>query len=495
MKYVILIILVFILADFKIIIKASEIPAIYISEILPDGDGADAGKEWIEVYSNLAEPLNLKNYYFVNRSLTGTERKVTITSSLNIPPQQYFLISEGAQNIASENILILGSGKINMFNDESDLELYDPDGALIDKVHYLKPLETKSLERKGPLNILDCSKLVTNSNGNTILTDNSARDPICFGQTPISSPVVIPKDSCISIGLISSNLADSTICIRGVLTVEPDILGDKIFYIIDGGLGFKIKLKTTSSITLKSGDKVEISGTLKSIKDGLYLYADSLKLLNQNNVLYPTALNNLKLQKHSFVEYIGEIMKNYSKSMDLEFGDSTIRVSILASTDISMPTRTVGDKLKVKGILVEESGIFKILPRYQEDLEIVEEELASSKIETIKEKSSTSTANVKSVSSKLVSNIVLNKLPSLSLNKIQSSGESLYKYKISRSWFILILFVFFIITLALILRKSIIKFFKKLKFIELRTIDPEAISAQVIDFEKDKYELMFGDSS
>ncbi|MFS8131122.1 MAG: lamin tail domain-containing protein [Candidatus Dojkabacteria bacterium] len=491
MKYIFIVVVFLVLNGlFSFKLKAAT-ASIFISEILPDALGADAGKEWIELYNNLDEPLNLKDYYFINRSLSGTERKVAIVSSLNIPAKQYYLISEGAQNISSENILILGSGKLNMFNDESDLELYDPDGALVDKVHYLKPIEAKSLERKGPLDILDCNKLVANQNGNTILTDNLARDPVCFGQIPVSAPTEPSLDKCISIGLITSNLIDSTICTRGFVTVEPETLGDKVFYIEDGGLGLKVKLKVSPTIILKLGDKVEISGIVKNVKDGLYLYTDSLLLSGSNKLVYSSVLNNLEAQKYSLVEYTGEVMKNYSKSIDLEFGESTIRVSVLASTTIDMPAREVGDKLKVTGILIEEGEIFKILPRYQDDLEVLEQEIVQPVLTPVK-----AIETVDSVVSKPPAETsVINKLPSLITNKSPKSPARLVKYSIGRGWFFLGLLILLLILILIIFRKRILSYLRNLKIMEFSTKNIDLVNTKEIDFEKDKYELMFGNTS
>ncbi|MEO6729490.1 MAG: lamin tail domain-containing protein [Candidatus Dojkabacteria bacterium] len=487
MKYLILLFVLLSLAvPYKV--KATS-SSIFISEILPDGEGTDSGKEWIELYNNSTVSINLKDYYFINKSSSGSERKIVITSSISIPSKQYFIISEGAQSILSENILVLGAGKINMYNDESDLELHDIDGAIVDSIHYSKPTENKSFERKGPENILDCNKLVLNPQGNSIMLDNLAKNAVCFGLPETTPPTTPPVDSCLSIGLITSNLVDSSICTRGYLTVEPETLGEKIFYIEDGGLGLKVKMKDPLSLILESSYRVEISGTLKSIKDGLYLYGDSVKIVGDNKEILPANVINLKSQKYSLVEYSGEIMKNYSKSIDLEFGDSTLRVSVLASTGINMPERVVGDKLKVKGILVEEGSIFKILPRYQEDIEILDQEIIASKstsqnVAEIPEK--------KVVKVSRVSNQIYSKAPILNINT-NVKAEKNMKYSINRGWILLLLLATFLVLIIILFRKKIISKLKSLNLIEFKTISTEIVSTKNLDFEKDKYELMFGD--
>lgn len=477
MKYIILTLGLLLSISF-IKLSALEAPKVFISEILPDAEGTDSGKEWIELFNNSLEPINLNNFYFINRSSSGSERKISITSSISIPSKQFFLISEGVQNIASENILIIGSGKINMYNDSSDLELYDSDGALVDKIHYSKPIEARGVERKGPENIEGCNNLVAHPSGNTILNINLAKDQICNGLPEIVNPPV--TNTCLSIGLINSNLVDTNICVEGTLSVDPDILGEKIFYILEGGLGLKIRQKNVSSILLKEGDKVKVSGIVKSVKDGIYIYSENIELFGSNNIS-PTLLNNLALQKYSFVKYSGEVMKKYSKSMDLEFGDSLIRISVLASTNLELPQVVIGDKVKVKGILVEEAGIFKILPRYSEDIEVLDEEIVISK-STIKSlEEVTKSEEVKTSKP----NLIINKFPESKIVKTNLSREVSNKYSLNRSWFLIASLTILVSLITFLKRQYIISKLKLYQSLENATID----------FEKDKYELMFEEGS
>ncbi|MEP7103623.1 MAG: lamin tail domain-containing protein [Candidatus Dojkabacteria bacterium] len=499
MKYI-FIILLFLLIPLKTIVSANE-SGIFISEIFPDAIGADSGKEWIELYNNSISAIDIKDYYFINKSATGTERRINITQSVIIPPHEYFIIAEASVSIPSENITLLGAGRINMFNDEADLVIYRPDGTAMDNIHYPKPTEGKSLERKGPIDTSDCSILVPHPTANTIFTDNAARSPLCFGETsPISFPVVPTTDSCIALEQVVRVAVESQICTRGYVTVEENILGDKVFYIQDGNTGLKIKMKSDQTIVLHIGDKLEINGTLKSIRDGIYVYTDTVTVIPENRVVYPnTLINNFEIEKSSLVTYKGEIQKNYSKSFDLKFEGSTIRVSVLASTNIDIPTKSVGDTAEVTGILVEDAGIFKILPRYSEDIVITEEEenpveAIVSTVPTTKPQSGIDNKSV--VSSSIISTkskSIINQQPSLSIIRLEFIPvEKVVKYKVSKAIYLLGGIIFILLIIIFLKRKWIRERIMKLLKSRKAHIDKDIANQKAL-FSQDKYELMFGE--
>jgi len=122
-----------------------------------------------------------------------------------------------------------------------------------------------------------------------------------------------------------------------------------------------------------------------------------------------------------------------------------------------------------------------------EDKEIVSE---SVKLEEVPKNKSEGTK----VSILPVSYIAINRSPSSVINKSEINHEKLYKYSLGRGWILLFLLILYLITLIVIFRKKIIERLKDLKLFEVN-LKPVEISSQSLDFEKDKYELMFGADS
>ncbi len=163
---------------------ASSTPSVFINEFLPDGVGADSGKEWVELYNTSNDIIDLNGWSIVTKSQSGTERK-TLLSNITIEPKSYLLVVESATLFTGVNKVVVGSGKLNMFNSDAAIKLIDENAAIIDLLNYPQAVEGKSFERGGPL----CSTLDIHKTANTIGLQNSNYDFSCWVNNPISYPV------------------------------------------------------------------------------------------------------------------------------------------------------------------------------------------------------------------------------------------------------------------------------------------------------------------
>jgi hypothetical protein len=65
--------------------------AFVINELMPNPNGSDGGKEWIELYNNYYTPLNLQDWII---SGSGGSDTVTISANRVIPPGGYALLAQ-----------------------------------------------------------------------------------------------------------------------------------------------------------------------------------------------------------------------------------------------------------------------------------------------------------------------------------------------------------------------------------------------------------------
>ncbi len=168
-------------------VRAEEI-TVFINEFLPDADGSDSGKEWVEIYNLSTVQVNLKDWK-ISTKTTSTPRN-TILPDVIIQPQSYFVISEFdlEQGIAGVNV---GAGKLNMYNSNAQIYLTNNNGDIIDSLDYQDTSEGKSLERRGPISSEFCSQLQI-TDINTIGLSNYNLDSNCWPELN-NSPIDFPE--------------------------------------------------------------------------------------------------------------------------------------------------------------------------------------------------------------------------------------------------------------------------------------------------------------
>jgi DNA/RNA endonuclease YhcR with UshA esterase domain len=164
-------------------IKTQEIPKIIINEFDPNPSGADAGKEWVELFNLNDQPINLQNWKITSTSASNSKRE-TILPSVIIQPNSYLIIQENLVTYSDSNKTVLPSGALNLFNSGVKVELIDSELRIIDSVNFTSGAEGRSWERKGP----NCLDAVQNSDSNSIGTENQNIESSCW---TITSPYEI----------------------------------------------------------------------------------------------------------------------------------------------------------------------------------------------------------------------------------------------------------------------------------------------------------------
>ncbi len=100
---------------------------IFLSELFPNPKGSDKGKEFVEIYNDDSENISLEDWTIKKTSTKGKIKIYKFKTSDEIKSKEYFVIKTFGLN-----------------NDGATVELFDGEGALVDKVKYDKVVEGQS---------------------------------------------------------------------------------------------------------------------------------------------------------------------------------------------------------------------------------------------------------------------------------------------------------------------------------------------------------------
>jgi DNA/RNA endonuclease YhcR with UshA esterase domain len=167
----------------------------------------------------------------------------------------------------------------------------------------------------------------------------------------------------------------SKVGIEGYVTVETDVLGNSVFYVQDDTSGIRVDLASKLEYEAKPGQLVRIIGEVDESRNELEIDVNELEsivLTNDSDIrTFSDISENWELHEGKLTHLEGEIVKNYSTSFDIQTRFGIIRVSVLSSTQIDIPEKSKGDYVKVTGIISQYDDLYRILPRYQNDIQIL----------------------------------------------------------------------------------------------------------------------------
>src|SRR3990167_6667320 len=124
-------------AVFPFLAKAS----VYINEIMYDIDGSDDKKEWVEIYNDSADEINLKDWRFYDGSnhILNEPPANGGRGSLVLPTYSYAILSSDATttvaNYSAYSGIVIDT-VMSLGNTSETLKIIDASGAIIDTVFY-----------------------------------------------------------------------------------------------------------------------------------------------------------------------------------------------------------------------------------------------------------------------------------------------------------------------------------------------------------------------
>jgi hypothetical protein len=162
-----------------------------------------------------------------------------------------------------------------------------------------------------------------------------------------------------------------TYTVKGIVTSPKDLLGTGSFYIQDEVSGLMIYAPgLTEEINL--GDVVIVTGKSKLWNGIIEIVADKVEKIGTSipkaDVL--TSLSKTFISSLVYVE--GVVKEKHTYDFIVDTGSFIIKVYIKKGTNIDLSNVQVGTKVKVTGILTTYQGEYEILPRWQEDIEVLE---------------------------------------------------------------------------------------------------------------------------
>ena len=289
-------------------------------------------------------------------------KKFTITSEdyfdTEIPAGGYFLLYREVTGIALNN-----SGQESVF-------LYNPAGEKVDEV------KMDVAKRTGQSYALNSAKRYQ---WTTLVTPGAANNIEIPGGGTVSKnktketaqnetkKVLLPDIRAQSLG--------EQVETSGIVAVEPGILGDGVIYL--AGSGIRVSFTDLAVPQLAAGAEIKLTGTLRTYHGELELLVaegEQIEILASGPPPDPhetkTGEVNAKTEGQ-LVALSGLITDNQGDAFFLDDGTGAARIYLRDSAQIIKPKIRKGDYLKVVGLVSQYDGSFRVLPRYQSDLEQV----------------------------------------------------------------------------------------------------------------------------
>ena len=170
-------------------------------------------------------------------------------------------------------------------------------------------------------------------------------------------------------------LLGETVSIKGVVTAPPGIFREDVMYIQDSTAGIKVYSRVLNDFDIKLGDIVKIEGVIDRYYENIeikFLKTEKISILG-NETPYPFSLSikEAKNREGSFIAIEGTVTKVYKNKFYIEDRKDEIIVYIDKDTGISLNVKT-GDRVKVSGVISQYKEDIEILPRYDEDIQLID---------------------------------------------------------------------------------------------------------------------------
>lgn len=362
---------------------------IVISEILPDPDGKDNQEgafEWLELFNEGDKDVNLKGWVLDDVESKGS-KQYQIKEDLIIKAKSYLVISSS-------------DSKLFFNNPGDEVNLFWPDGVLVDSIEYKKAQEGNSYvllsgghwdwsekPTPGEENILaggDTAQQEKNKsvlkNDNSVDFSESEREDAQSGSVLGIENFDVSKYQYADIGEIKKMPLRSLVGLDGIVSTPPGIFGDNIFYIYNKKSGQGVQIFSYQEVLppLKVGDQVQLFGYVSKVggETRVVLQEDfQIETMSEDNLLdFPYSLTGKidESQSGNLTQIKGEVVEvGRAGLFYVDDGSGRIKVYVKPSTGITLQVRK-GDQVMIKGQVSSTSLGVRILPRFAGDVDFIE---------------------------------------------------------------------------------------------------------------------------
>lgn len=353
-----------------------------INEVFPDPENSE-NPEFIELKNVSTSTIDLRGFYLSDAT---DKRKI-------IKGQEPLIISAGG-------LAVIWRDDLNIALNNSGFEsvnLYDPDGFLIDKITYqAKKNKNQAYARNesgewlwtsvftpGAENVFDSAEEIIETAVSLVAQAKTAVKKTTTSKNKNQAVYTVRDFSELS------ELSDGTkIKIRGVVTVVSGVLGSQFFYISEisnldnsdvGGLisGLQVYSYKKDFPELVIGDLLEITGELSTASVGRRLKissAEDIKKIETNLKMSPAELIMSELSDDlvgSLLSISGEILEIKGRSVIIADGDDELEIYFKSNLPYQDLGLISGQKIKVSGILTKHQSGWRFLPRSIVDVEVL----------------------------------------------------------------------------------------------------------------------------
>lgn len=176
----------------------------------------------------------------------------------------------------------------------------------------------------------------------------------------------------------------------GLVTVPPSLFGTQIFYLQEAqtSAGIQIYMFKKDFPELKIGNEVMVQGEIGLLQNEPRLKIknkEDIKILNQWVEIKPLEITTADLEEEklsSLLKIQGEVLEPSSGQFYLADESGEVLVQFKPRTDLKGQIVKEGDFVEVVGILGQSKGIFRLWPRFLEDIKIIGYKEAGSGLET-----------------------------------------------------------------------------------------------------------------
>lgn len=372
---------------------------VILSEILPNPVGRDNqgdNYEWIELFNKSDKEVNLKGWILDDIVEKGSKPYI-IEEDLIILPKSYLIISSQKSKLSLNNI----SDEVNLFW---------PDGSLVDSVSYQKAPEGvvyvfvlederwywSLVATPGQVNIvkqmeqnLEISKSTktTISNVNTQTTASNVSlvdfdDEEDEGGGLVLGDYVVNSElyKYVSVADIKKLPLFSWVAVNAVVSTPPNVFENNIFYIWDKNTshGIQVDGNSVNLESLNIGDNVQLFGEIREAGSERYIilhndtYVEKISVNNLLNFSYHLIQNIDSDQVGNLVQIKGVVSKVVDQNMFYVTDETgTMRIYLKPFAKIIMNMQE-GQTVLVRGQVSSSSLGIRILPRFHTDIEFLQ---------------------------------------------------------------------------------------------------------------------------
>lgn len=340
-------------------------------------------EEWLELWNTTTNTITLDGWKIIDASNRATPLSGSLTADarLVIPSPRGALNNDGD----NEHLLDATGTEIDAVAYGSDIkrgEAYVWSGARWQRS--IRPTPATS-------NIIIAPETEKTPAALTITTSAETEEPISDAhddnpplQTKIVKKTTATKKKTATIHEVSLDEVrglpmGSIVRTEGIVSVEPGILGKRIAYL--AGSGIQIYFHTIEPPILKIGDVVRIEGKLGTNgAETRITISKSGKTVVQKNggapLPEPIALDEITDETEGWlIETKGVVAQKLKNAFVIEDGGASILVVQKSNALMNAPAIGIGDTVTVRGVVSKTKNGLRLLPRFPDDLAILEKAL------------------------------------------------------------------------------------------------------------------------